>query len=134
MADSPQDKDDPIVENLASVFYSAGYDWLITVFGPTIVVVEKQAIEEGYDDEINGASVWITPSTYTIDTMEALMDEESGDYKRLHPDLDRGFQYVSGTYTGESVRRRVEAGVWLDTDNSSDDFFVTAPIADCSTE
>ena len=28
----------------------------------------------------------------------------------LHPDIDSGFQYVSGTYTGESVQetRRME--------------------------
>jgi len=132
--DSEQDKDDPIVENLDSIFYSAGYDWLITVFGPTIVIVDKQAIEEGAADRIGGNPVWITPSIHVIDTMEALMDADSGGFKRLHSDIDSGFQYVSGTYTGESVRRKKEAGEWIDTDDSSNDFYVTAPIADCSAE
>jgi hypothetical protein len=132
--DSEQDKDDPIVENLDSIFYSAGYDWLITVFGPSIVIVDKQAIEEGASERIDGNNVWVTPSIHTIDTMEALMDADSGDFKRLSADLDSGFQYVSGTYTGESVRRKKEAGEWIDTDDSSNDFYVTAPIADCTAE
>ena len=38
---SEQDKDDPVVENLESIYYSAGYDWLVTVFGPTIVIVDS---------------------------------------------------------------------------------------------
>ena len=33
---SEQDKDDPVVENLESIYYSAGYDWFVTVFGPTL--------------------------------------------------------------------------------------------------
>ena len=132
--DSEQDKDDPIVENLDSIFYSAGYDWLITVFGPSIVIVDKQAIEEGISERIDGNNVWVTPSIHTIDTMEALMDADSGDFKRLPAVLDSGFQYVSGTYTGESVRRKKEADEWIDTDDSSNDFYVTSPIADCSAE
>jgi hypothetical protein len=132
--DSEQDKDDPIVENLDSIFYSAGYDWLITVFGPSIVIVDKQAIEEGISERIDGNNVWVTPSIHTIDTMEALMDADSGNFKRLPVDLDSGFQYVSGTYTGESVRRKKEADEWIDTDDSSNDFYVSSPIADCSAE
>ena len=66
--------------------------------------------------------------------MEALMDADSASYKRLHPDIDGGFQYVSGTYTGESVRRKIEDGQWIDSDNSTDDFYVTSAIDDCGTE
>ena len=132
--DSEQDHDDPIVENLDSILYTAGYDWLITVFGPTIVIVDAQAIEDGESQRINGNRVWVTPSSHTIDTMEALMDEESVDFKRLHSSLDSGFQYVSGTYVGESVRRKKDGDLWVDTDNSTDDFFVTSPISDCGTD
>ena len=131
---SGQDLDDPIVENLESIHYTAGYDWLVTVFGPTIVIIEPAAIEAGVVERVRGSDLWVTPSEYTLDTMEALMDESSGDFKRLHPDIDSGFQYVSGTYTGESVRRKVENDIWIDTDNSSDDFYVTQPISDCGTE
>jgi hypothetical protein len=130
---SEQDRDDPIVENLESIFYSSGYDWLITVFGPTIVLVEAQAIEEGTSQRVDGNNVWVTPSMYVIDTMEALMDENSAPYKRLGEDIDGGFQYVSGTYTGESIRRKSSGDEWVDTDNSTHDFYVTDPIADCST-
>ena len=129
---SEQDKDDPVVENLESIYYSAGYDWLVTVFGPTIVVVDSTAIDEGEIQKIEGNELWVTPSYHTIDTMEALMDADSIAFKRLHQDIDSGFQYVSGTYTGESVRRRIENGKLIDNNNSSDDFYVTSPIADCS--
>ena len=134
VASSGEDDDDPIVENLTSIFYSAGYDWLVTVFGPTIVIVDAQGVEEGSSQRVDGYDLWVTPSIYTIDTMEALMDEDSVDYKRLHSDIDSGFQYVSGTYTGESIRRKKEGEEWIDTDNSSEDFYVSTPIADCSTD
>jgi len=132
--DSEQDRDDPIVENLESIFYSAGYDWLITVFGPTIVLVDAKAIEEGAVESIDGWDLWVTPSRHVVDTMEALMDADSQPYKRLHSSIDSGFQYVSGTYVGESVRRIREGDEWVDTDDSSSDFYVTSPIADCSAE
>ena len=131
---SEQDKDDPVVENLESIFYTAGYDWLITVFGPTIVIVMPEGVEEGVIQGAGWTEVFVVPSEYVVDTMEAVMDEHSGEFKRLHSDIDAGFQYVSGTYTGESVRRYSENGHLLDSDNSTNDFFVTPPIADCSTE
>ena len=60
-----------------------------------------------------------------VDTMEALMDADSGGYKRLHSTVDSGFIYVSGTYTGESVqRRRDSSGALIDTDDSGADFEV----------
>ena len=45
------------------------------------------------------------PVSAVVDTMEALMDADSVDFKRLHTTVDSGFVHVSGTYTGESVRR-----------------------------
>ena len=131
---SPQDVDDPIVENLDSIFYSAGYDWLVTVFGPTIVIVESEAIDGGEIQSVDGYDLWVTPSSNIIDTMEALMDEDSETFKRLHEDLDKGFQFVSGTYTGESVRRVEDGDTLIDTNDSTTDFYVTSPIADCGVE
>ena len=32
---------------MESIYYSAGYDWFVTVFGPTIVIVDSAAIDEG---------------------------------------------------------------------------------------
>ena len=39
------------------------------------------------------------PVSAVVDTMEALMDANGGDYKRLHSSIDNGFIHVSGTYT-----------------------------------
>ena len=88
---SERDKDDPIVENLSSVFYSAGFDWLITVFGPTIVIVDAAAIADGTVQTIQGNELWVTPSEHVIDSMEALMDADSEAYKRLPSSIDSGF-------------------------------------------
>ena len=128
---SERDKDDPIVENLSSVFYSAGFDWLITVFGPTIVIVDAAAIADGTVQTIQGNELWVTPSEHVIDSMEALMDEDSEAYKQLPSSIDSGFQHASGTYTGESVRRVKEDGQWIDT--TSPPIFITSP-CDCSAD
>ena len=118
--------DDAFVPNLESIWYTAGYDWLVTVFGPTIVVldVDVEALNQV------GSSRYGTmqaPASAVVDTMEALMDGESGDFKRLHETVDRGFIHVSGTYTGESVRRRRDdSGALIDTDDSGADFEVIA--------
>ena len=129
--ESGEDHDDPVVENLESVFYTAGYDWLVTVFGPSIVVVAPSAfdameiVDQGWTDVLK------VPAEDVIDTMEALMDEDSGDFKRLPSHLDAGFTYTSGTYSGESVRRISADGELQDTDDSGVDYAVGEPVADC---
>ena len=111
------------VPNLESVWYGSGYDWLVTVFGPTILVLDIDA-----DDLLQaGGSTGPAkaPVSAVVDTMEALMDANSGDYKRLDASVDSGFTYVSGTYTGESVRRiRDDNGDLIDTNDSGADFEV----------
>lgn len=42
-----EDVDDAIVPNLESLRYTAGYDWLVTVFGPTLLVLSMD--EEDLD-------------------------------------------------------------------------------------
>jgi hypothetical protein len=65
------------------------------------------------------------PVSAVVDTLEALMDADSGAYKRLHSSVDSGFIHVSGTYTGESVRRlRDSSGTLIDTNDSGADFEV----------
>ena len=120
------DFDDAVVPNLESLWYNGGYDWLVTVFGPTIVVLSMDA-----DDlEQSGGSRGPVqaPVSAVVDTMEALMDSNSGAYKRLHETVDAGFVHVSGTYTGESVQRRRDAdGQLIDTNDSGADFAVGVP-------
>ena len=118
-----EDLDDAVVPNLESVWYTGGYDWLVTVFGPTIIVVSMDAADlepvAGSDGPVRA------PVSAVVDTMEALMDADSGGYKRLHPTVDAGFIHVSGTYTGESVRRlRDSSGTLIDTNDSGADFEV----------
>ena len=120
-----EDTDDVIVPNLESLWYGAGYDWLVTVFGPTIIVLSLDADElepvAGTDGPVRA------PVSAVVDTMEALMDADSGDYKRLHSTVDSGFIHVSGTYTGESVRRRRDSnGALIDTNDSGADFEVSS--------
>jgi hypothetical protein len=113
------------VPNLESVWYGSGYDWLVTVFGPTIVVLDLDA--EDLEPAGGSAGPVQAPVSAVVDTMEALMDADSGAYKRLHSSVDSGFVYVSGTYTGESVRRlRDDSGALIDTNDSGADFEVLA--------
>ena len=120
-----EDSDDAIVPNLESLWYGAGYDWLVTVFGPTIIVLSMDAEElEAAGGDYDPVRA---PVSAVVDTMEALMSAGSGGYKRLHDSVDSGFVYVSGTYTGESVRRiRDENGMLIDTNDSGADFEVAA--------
>ena len=118
-----EDFDDAVVPNLESLWYTGGYDWLVTVFGPTIIVLSMDADDlepvAGDFDPVRA------PVSAVVDTMEALMDSDSGAYKRLHSSVDSGFIHVSGTYTGESVRRlRDSSGTLIDTDDSGADFEV----------
>ena len=120
-----EDLDDAIVPNLESLWYNGGYDWLVTVFGPTIVVLSMDADELVPAGGTRGPVQ--APVSAVVDTMEALMDGDSAAFKRLHPTVDGGFVHVSGTYTGESVRRRRDAeGRLTDTDDSGADFEVVA--------
>ena len=132
--ESGHDHDDPVVENLESFFYTAGYDWLVTVFGPTIVVVSPDAFEAAEVVDAGWTEVLQVPSESVIDTMEALMDGDSGAFKRLPDSIDAGFVHASGTYTGESVRRLSAGGTLQDTDDSGADFAVGAPVADCGVD
>ncbi len=120
-----EDFDDVIVPNLESLWYGAGYDWLVTVFGPTIVVLSMDAEDL---EQAGGAYDPVrAPVSAVVDTMEALMDGDSGEYKRLHSTVDSGFVHVSGTYTGESVRRVLDiCGRLSDTNDSGADFEVSS--------
>ena len=93
----------------------------------------KKTQEEAESQRIDGNNLWVTPSNHIIDSMEALMDEDSESFTRLNTEIDSGFQFVSGTYTGESVRKVKDGDLWLDSDNSSEDFYITTPMADCGT-
>lgn len=124
--ESGADEDSPTVPNLEPLLFNGGNDWLMTVFGPTIVVLALE--DEDYLESFDGPwwEIRRAPVDAVVDAVECLMDADSGDFKRLPASVDAGFTWVSDTYTGESVRRRRVDGGLRDTDDSSADFEILA--------
>ncbi|MFT6821620.1 MAG: hypothetical protein ACJATT_005451 [Myxococcota bacterium] len=120
VADSERDVDYPTVPNLESVVYNAGFDWLMTVFGPSVVVLDATT-ELG---EMTGGvgRLPTVPVTAVLDGVDTLMDADSEAFKRLPDAVDAGFTWSDGPYTGMSVQRRRTDDVWQDTNDSSADF------------
>lgn len=127
-ASGDKDEDYPTAPNLEKVHYSAGFDWLITVFGPSVVVLRIDDPAQIEPVEGSNGSLVRVPAASVIDAVEALRDAESGAFKRLPASVDSGFAFVSGTYTGESLhRRRAADGELVDTGDSGADFEVGPP-------
>ncbi len=129
-----RDVDWPTVPNLEKVHFTGGFDWLMTVFGPSVVVarVAEGVVLDVVPDPDDFQDVMKIPASAVLDAVDIVMDAASGDYKRLHPSLDLGYCHASGTYTEESVRRRsrvLSSGrtVLADTNNSSNDFETQQP-------
>ena len=119
------DEDHPTVANLESVEYNAGFDWLMTVFGPSVVVFEADA-ELGKAPGPFGRLPTV-PVEAVLDGVDTLMDADSGDFKRLPDAVDAGFAWAEGPYTGTALHRLRVEGQWQDTDDSSADFEVRPP-------
>jgi len=127
-ADSGGDDDHPTVPNLESVVYNAGYDWLITVFGPSVVVLAPDTPLGSHDVGGFWGTMPTAPTSAVIDAVETLMDFNSGEFKRLPEDVDAGHAFVSGPYVGQSVhRKRLADGTLQDTNDSSADFSAGDP-------
>lgn len=121
VADSPRDDDHPTVANLESVAFNGGFDWLMTVFGPSVVLLAADA-ELGAVHDLPTA-----PVGAVLDGVDTLMDADSGAFKRLPGSVDAGFAFGDGPYTGRSLHRRRAGDGWQDTDDSGADFEVGAP-------
>lgn len=120
-----RDDDWPGVPNLEVVHYTAGFDWLVPVFGGSMVIFRiEDPSELEWVDHAQAGEVVRVPVSRVLDGVEALMDAASSSYKRLPSSVDASFAHVSGTYTGESLRRRRAEGLprLLDTGDSSVDF------------
>ncbi|MGY4385763.1 hypothetical protein ACVWYN_002809 [Pedobacter sp. UYP24] len=125
-----RDADAPSVPNLEKTYFTGGFDWLLTVFGPGLVIfraddftkLEKVAIPGSTQDP----RIKI-PNALVIDAFEALKDANSAGYKRVPVALDAGFVFAADTYNMESFRRKVSTTingrvVLQDTNNSGNDF------------
>lgn len=132
--DDNRDADAPNVPNLEKLYFTGGFDWLLTVFGPGLVIfrtddfskLEKVAIPNSTLPE----RIKI-PNNLVIDAFEGLKDANSVGYKRVPVALDAGFVYAADTYTAESFRRKVATTingrrVLQDTNNSGNDFIKLA--------
>ncbi len=119
------DEDHPTVPNLESVAYNAGFDWLMTVFGPSVVVLDADT-PLGEEDGPFGPLPTI-PVEAVFDGVDTLMNVDSEAFKRLPDSVDSGFTWDDGPYTGTALHRLETDGAWQDTDDSSADFEVRRP-------
>jgi hypothetical protein len=125
-----RDADAPNVPNLEKLYFTGGFDWLLTVFGPAVVIFRTDDFEKLEKVAIPGSTLdprIKIPNTIIIDAFEALKDAGSAGYKRVPVALDAGFVYLSDTYTSESFRRKIATTingriVLQDTNNSGNDF------------
>lgn len=124
-----RDADAPGVPNLERVYFTGGFDWLMTVFGPGIVIfkadfnsLEKVAIPGStLDPRIK------VLNSVVIDAFEGLKDAGSVTYKRIPTGVDAGFVYADDTYNMQSFRRKTATTingrkVLQDSNNSGSDF------------
>jgi Protein of unknown function (DUF4876) len=132
-----RDADAPGVPNLEKLYFTGGFDWLMTVFGPGLVIFKTDDFSKLTMSNIPGSTSTTTyvkiPNSLVIDSFEALKDGSSGSFKRLPVAIDAGFVFARDTYTAESFRRKVATTingrrVLQDTNNSGNDFQkLTAP-------
>ena len=126
-----RDADAPAVPNLVRTYFTGGFDWLVTVFGPGIILFRGDftKLEQVV---IPGAAATIpprikVPNTAIIDAFEALKDGNSVTFKRVTTAVDAGFVFADDTYNMQSFRRKTSATingrrVLQDTNNSTSDF------------
>lgn len=132
VAERDQDDDYPTVKNLESVVYNGGYDWLMTVFGPSVVILDGTS-ELGEESGPFGP-LPTAPVDAVLDGVDTLMDADSTAFKRLPDAIDTGFGWHEGPYTGTALHRVRVDGEWQDTNNSSVDFVLGAPNPTLPTE
>jgi len=126
-----RDVDAPDVPNLERVYFTGGFDWLMSVFGPSLVIFRADfaTLEQV---PIPGAAATIAPrikipNAVIIDGVEFLKDGSSSTFKRLPVALDAGFSFADNTYNKQSLRRKVNTTingrrVLQDNNNSTADF------------
>jgi hypothetical protein len=131
-----RDVDIPGVPNMEMLHHYAGFYFLSAVGGPGIVIFRV--------DEFNNLERQTQPgSTYTfeyiklpveyiIDAVEAGRNANEIQFKRFPATIDAGMIWCSGTYVGESIRRKTSKvidgrRILQDTNNSTQDFEVIKP-------
>lgn len=138
---SGKDSDSPSVPNMQMMWANTTrmFDWLHSTSGSAIILFKIPGSWEDFVDNpdnlmtrpgsTSATKYLMIPKTYVIDAVECVKSELKN-YKRLPNDLDAGYIYCSGTYVGESIRRKVKEikdgrVIYRDTNNSSEDFVVS---------
>ena len=130
-----RDLDAPGVPNLTRSVFRGGFDWLLPVFGPGLVIFRAPSVAALDTVLVPGTTQTYrtrVPVALVIDAFEALQNGTSGSFKRVPASLDGGFQFGSGTYTSQSARRKVAATIGVrrvlqDSNNSTNDFTIITP-------
>ncbi len=137
---SGKDTDSPSVPNLEMIWTNstAMTDWLHSTMGSAVILFK---IPIPWEEFVNNPDNLMTqpsstsstkylmiPKDYVIDAVECVRSEAKN-YKRLPNDLDAGYIFCSGTYVGESIRRKVKEikdgmVIYQDSNNSTEDFIV----------
>lgn len=127
-----RDADAPDVPNLRRVYFTGGFDWLLTVFGPGVVIFKGDSAQlVSQTAPIPSAPTLAPrikiPNAVVIDAFEALRDGSSASFKRIPTVLDAGFVFADDTYNKQSFRRKTLnqiAGrrILQDSNNSASDF------------
>lgn len=125
-----RDLDAPSVPNLTRIVHRGGFDWLLSVFGQGVVMFRSTNVAALDTVLVPGTTAtYVTriPNVLVVDAFEAVQNANSLSYKRVPAALDAGYVFASGTYVGESARRRVLTTIGTrrilrDGNNSSADF------------
>lgn len=131
-----RDVDNAGVPNMEMLYHSSGFYFLASVFGPAVVIFRIDDFNALPRFTVPGSTSTIEyvqlPVQYIIDGVEGARDPESVNSRRLPPSVDAGFVYASGSYVGESVRRKTASiidgrRILQDTNNSTNDFETISP-------
>lgn len=131
-----RDVDNPGVPNMEMLHHYAGYYFLSAVGGPGIVIFKVDNFENLERVTEPGSPYTFEyiklPVEYIIDGVEAGRNEDQIPFKRFHSNVDAGMIWCSGTYVGESIRRKTVKiidgrRILKDTNNSTQDFEVITP-------
>jgi len=127
-----RDADAPDVPNLERLYFTGGFDWLVSVFGPGLVIFRTDNFDALDKVAIPGAAATIlprirVPNALVIDAFEALQNGNSGGFKRIPTALDAGFVFADDTYNQQSFRRKTSSTIGTrrvlqDANNSTTDF------------
>lgn len=125
-----RDADAPNVANLERLYFTGGFDWLVPVFGPALVIFKVDDFNSLQKVAVPNSSLperIKIPNSLVLDAFEALQNGDSGNFKRIPAALDAGFVFASDTYTMESFRRKTATTVngrrvLQNTNNTAKDF------------